>query len=147
MLDIFWRKSLALTVFENIRVAIPIAKIETRQCDLLSMFKINFIAYSGCRNFLVFIMLPGTIRKTGSAIAKTGFHFWCQIQIWTEISQNYAHISGQGSNFETSGGRLHSPDICRVVDTTSENRLPIIYSNLKKLPNFPLRTTQNLSHD
>ena len=31
MLDIFWRKSLALTVFENIRVAIPIAKIETRQ--------------------------------------------------------------------------------------------------------------------
>ena len=34
MLDIFWRKSLARTVFENIRVAIPIAKIETRLSEM-----------------------------------------------------------------------------------------------------------------
>ena len=30
MFGIFWCKSLALTVFENIRVLAPIAKIETR---------------------------------------------------------------------------------------------------------------------
>ena len=40
MLGIFWCKSLALTVFENIRVAIPIAKIETRHRDLWKFSKI-----------------------------------------------------------------------------------------------------------
>ena len=41
MLGIFWCKSLALTVFENIRVAIPIAKIETRHTISESAVKYN----------------------------------------------------------------------------------------------------------
>ena len=43
MLDIFWRKSLALTVFENIRVAIPIAKIETRHINIQILILLNIM--------------------------------------------------------------------------------------------------------
>ena len=71
------------------------------------MLRIHFIACYGRRNFpLLFVMLSGTI-----FMAKPVFHFWRQIQNLTEISQHYGNISGHGSNFETSGGRILPPDI------------------------------------
>ena len=60
------------------------------QNDFQSMFSINFLAYTGCgyipRDFVCHAL--GT-----TFIAKTGFSFL------TEISRNYANISGHGSNF------------------------------------------------
>ena len=46
------------------------------------------------------------------------FHFLHQSQILIEISQNFANISRHGSNFVTSGGRVHAPDICLQLAKT-----------------------------
>ena len=49
---------------------------------------------------------------------KSVSYFWRQIQILTEIFQKFANISGHGSNFKTSGGRAHAPDICLQLAKT-----------------------------
>jgi len=69
------------------------------------------------------------------------FNFYSQFRISTN-SQNYSNISGHGSNFETSGGRVHPPDISlqlsKTVSDIKYNRSTIRSSPftviIKKLP-------------
>ena len=64
---------------------------------------------------------------------KAVFYFWRQIQIPTEISQNYTHICGQGSNFETSGGRMHPPDSLDLSTTSKKTFADISWPVLIKV--------------
>ena len=105
-------------IFGHEDTEITLFKIRFFQYGFQSMIGINFPAYSD-RGFnpLLFGMLSRTI-----FMKKPVFHFWRQIQISTEISQNYANISGHWSNFETKGGRVHAPGISLQLP---KNRLPI----------------------